>query len=603
LPWVVPIAALLLTVAVLDYYWSRGQGELSLPTLPPAPEAPPLARRADAASNAAAPNAAASQPNRRKPQASAAHASQAHDKPTASAAVTGREKPPTPSERPTRSEGSQGIKPAPSAVAEPSAAEKALSRLADEIYTSARSLAELSPLRLPWEAEPPAPPTKSTAGTPGRTSAGEASSALAQRASSGERDGVLIVSPYDEGSQSYTTLEAACAAAKSGDVIELRFDGRRVERPIQLTNTRLTIRPGKGFRPVIAFRPDDADPVKSPRSMIAVSGGQLTLLDVHLELQVPRRAIADSWVLFELRKAEMIRVERSTLTVRNAGYGQAALQPGVAIFDVKAAPGADAMMVMPLASPAEGELQAVAIELKDCIARGEAALLHSSQGQSLRLTWDNGLLATSERLLSVSGAAGARQTAHVQLDLRRLTAVVRGGLCGVMANDQAPFQPSIDVRCADCILIGGGGPLIEQRGMDRVDAQRARLHWSGTRVFYEGFESFWRLADLSTAASPTKVDFSQWRTHWGEQNEVQPRLDAVAWRGLPHPLAPLSTHSPIDYALATSGPNPAVGAASDGDDAGCRRSQLPDLPAEPASPPAEPADEDEKPASAKRSGE
>ncbi|MEZ6071235.1 MAG: protein kinase [Pirellulales bacterium] len=76
-------------------------------------------------------------------------------------------------------------------------------------------------------------------------------------------DGVLIVD--DEGGpHHYSTLADACAAARSGNVIELRYDGRRTERPIELANKDLTIRGGPGFQPQIEFRPDWNDTFSLP---------------------------------------------------------------------------------------------------------------------------------------------------------------------------------------------------------------------------------------------------------------------------------------------------------------------------------------------------
>ena len=113
--------------------------------------------------------------------------------------------------------------------------------------------------------------------------------------------GVLIVSAAPEGENQFSTLGAACAAAREGNVVELRYDGPREERPMKISNLRLTIRSGEGYRPVVVFRPTDADPVKSPHGMFTLAGGQLTLTGVAAELHVPRGAPADNWSLLETR--------------------------------------------------------------------------------------------------------------------------------------------------------------------------------------------------------------------------------------------------------------------------------------------------------------
>jgi hypothetical protein len=100
---------------------------------------------------------------------------------------------------------------------------------------------------------------------------------------------MLVVSPVRQGAGIFSSLAAAVAAAKAGDAIELDFDGRHEERPFTLSNIAVKIRAAEGRRPVIAFRPADADPVGYPRSMMTVAGGSLTIAGVQFELDVPRK--------------------------------------------------------------------------------------------------------------------------------------------------------------------------------------------------------------------------------------------------------------------------------------------------------------------------
>ena len=154
------------------------------------------------------------------------------------------------------------------------------------------------------------------------------------------RTGILVVNDQPNGENQYTTLAAACTAANSGDVIELRYSGRREaspETPIRLANTRLTIRAGEGFHPVIVFRPspEDKDPVKFPRSMFTLTGGELTLFGVAIELTVPRGVAPESWSLFEPGQGETVRLKRCLLTIRNASDRQTAFHPGFTIQNMR----------------------------------------------------------------------------------------------------------------------------------------------------------------------------------------------------------------------------------------------------------------------------
>ena len=233
----------------------------------------------------------------------------------------------------------------------------------------------------------------------------------------GRHEGLLVVSPGKEGQYVYSSLQAACNHAKSGDVIELRFNGRLQEVPITISNSRLTIRAGDSFQPVVAFRPEP-NPVKYPPSMINVAGGQLRVTNVHWELDVPRDLPGD-WALFETRGAELLRFEGCTFTIRNASLGQTAYHAGVAFFDIKSPPGAGSMAMRRWAATTDGDDRPAKL-------RGPRRSRFSARQRlaAVRLNWDNGLLATSERLLMTAGGPSQpRQLGHVQINLRHVTAI------------------------------------------------------------------------------------------------------------------------------------------------------------------------------------
>jgi len=220
-------------------------------------------------------------------------------------------------------------------------------------------------------------------------------------------------------------------------VIELRFNGARVEKAIRLASRRLTIRAADGYAPMLVFEPRDPDPVKAPRQMIAASGGRLTLTGVCLELRVPRDTAADQWTLIEATTGQVTRLERCWLSVRNADDQGGSYHPDVAFFGVRPEPGAESTG----GEAAGGGLASTDIELVDCVARGEAALLRVDQLQPVELIWENGLLATSEQLLVARGGQRSPASAErITIDLRHLTAAVHGGLCRLTDD-----QPTVDL--------------------------------------------------------------------------------------------------------------------------------------------------------------
>jgi serine/threonine-protein kinase len=558
LPWIVPLAALFLIVLALDYSWSSGQGESEL--------ADPGARdaRLVLADGGAKPGSTAPLPlaNPRAPT----------DKPGPGGA----------SPRPGRIDQDSPSPPAADRTSESApAASDAASNLLER---AARSLgAELNIEELKAQAAAAAsaasrvgPPPDGAPGVSAADSTGTQEPTTSSQQPSAPRDGLLIVSDTDQdiGAHVFSSLRAACNNAKSGDTIELRFNRRMLEEPITILNMKLTIRAGEGFRPVVGFRPEP-NPLKYPPSMLSIVGGQLHASNIHWELDLPRDLPGD-WALVESRLAEMLHFEKCSFTIRNASLGQTAFHAGVAFFDIKAPFGAGGMAIDPAAM---GD-QVVTIDMKDCVARGEAALVRDNELQALRLHWDNGLLATSERLLvAAGGSTEPREARRVQINLRHVTAMLHGGLALLTDSDDAPYQLFAEFNCTDSILATTNrAPLIEQRGSDSVGEYLARLQWTGDHDFFGGVDVFWQISSGAAQTSSKQMDFDAWQQFWASRSKSATN-SPLAWKNLPRSDLPYHAHTPDDYALDASAPgNPAVGGATDALDAGCIANQLGALP-------------------------
>ena len=282
----------------------------------------------------------------------------------------------------------------------------------------------------------------------------------------------------------FPSLEAACSKAETGDEIELRFSGRRESHPIDLGSRMLTISGGEGFQPIIVFRPaepTEKDPVTYSRSMISVASRPLTLVNLAIELDVPRDVPADSWSMFQILGATQIRLDRCWLTIRNASDQLASYHPDVAFFRVKSPPGAD-----PAVDPGapSSPSTSITIKLTDSVARGEAAFLRTETLQPVDLSWENGLLATTECLLSAAGGAESPRAEDVRkIHLTHLTATLRGGLYRMRNTPSAAFQLPTRIESSDSIFLGlTGVPLVEQSGMDSAEESRRLLQWMPTVI-------------------------------------------------------------------------------------------------------------------------
>ena len=404
----------------------------------------------------------------------------------------------------------------------------------------------------------------------------DASSKPPTTAKSSTHEKQLTVGEPVTGEPHFSSLEAACSEAHTGDVIELRFNGRLETHPIELGNRKLTIRGGKGFQPVIVFRPTDKDPLTYSRSMISITARPLTLTDVAIELDIPRDVPADSWSMFEILGSQRVRLERCWLTIRNASDQLASYHPDVAFFRVKSMPGADSAV-----EPSATSGPPVIIELFDMIARGEATFLRTETIQPLELSWEDGLLATTECLLSAAGGLEPPRPDDVRkIHLKHLTAALRHGLYRMLDGPSATFQLLTRIESSDSIFLGAAKvPLVEQDGVDSGEEFRRLLEWSADRNFYQDWDLFWAANGHDQRPAGQPMSFKEWRDHWGPENENLPERNRVLWKRPPDPGRPLNSHTPADYALgdAPEG-NPARGAAESGDDAGLQAEQLPPVP-------------------------
>ena len=184
---------------------------------------------------------------------------------------------------------------------------------------------------------------------------------------------------------------------------------------------------------------------------------------------------ADHWSLLETRGDQAVRLEKCTLSIDNASEQLGAYHQDVAFVRVKAAPGADTV----LGDGAAAAPPAATIELVDCIARGEAVFLsrrRPAAGPPLL-----GQRPAGDDASGCSRPAGGARTPQagesLQVDLRHLTAVVRGGLCRIASSQTGPHPLPLQFSCTDSILLGrAGSPLIEQIGEGDVDDFRQPDH-------------------------------------------------------------------------------------------------------------------------------
>ena len=357
-----------------------------------------------------------------------------------------------------------------------------------------------------------------------------------------KRSGVLIVTrERHRRATSFRALARPATSRKTATSIELRFNGPRKEQPMKLSNQQVTVRAGEGYQPIIVFPPDGDQPRSYPRSMFTLTAGRLTMMDVAVELYVPREVPADNWAMFETWGGQTIRLDRCSLTVRNASDQLTTYHQEVAFVRAKPAPDADVAVD---SSPAATPL--ATIELTDCVARGEAVFLCVEDLQPVYLLWENGLLATTEQLLTAGGGQAAPKSDEMlRLELRHVTAAVRGGLCRLSATPANPYQLTVQFACTDNIIMTArGAPLVEQEGTASLEKSRQQFVWKGDRNYYQDVDVFWMVRNMDSRIAPDVMNFDDWKTHWGPSRENQPSREPLAWRRAPNADRPLHAQTP-----------------------------------------------------------
>lgn len=389
-----------------------------------------------------------------------------------------------------------------------------------------------------------------------RTASNDRENASKNPISESVSEGVRIVTDKPNGVRQYDSLHAACAEAKNGDIIELRFNGPLEERPLTLDNLKLTIRSGEGFHPILVYRPHDQFPGKYPRTMITVVGGRLHFENVMVELDVPSPRVipTDTWSLIEGRQVELISMERCLFTIRNANDQRQSFHPMVSFLRLRGSPASSTLMEPTMT--AMGEPQST-VRLRHCVVRGEAVFLRQEDLQPINLNWENGLLATTESMIVVNGGTQgmSRPTGQVRVDLRHVTANLGGGLLRALGSMSAPLLLRTEFNCTECIFVSGtSSPFVEQTSTEAAITQRQRLSWTGDGNTFDGFQTFWRISSIGLTEQPAMMSFSEWRDYWKQQQqrELNPQVGAVGWkRPLPITRA-TNSHLPSDYLLDSS---------------------------------------------------
>lgn len=395
--------------------------------------------------------------------------------------------------------------------------------------------------------------------------------------------------PHGPESQVVKSLSEACelAAELPGlEAIELHYDGERVEEPLEISLPSLTIRAGPERKPVVVFRPE-VNRLAGDRGMLRLSGDRVKIQGVQFRLDLPIERGGDGWALFELTDIRSLDLELCALTIRNATSSGVMLQSGVSFLKIITEPFAD------LEDYFDPTFLRPEIILTKTIARGEAVLVQSEAGTPFKLQWEQGLFASTERLIEVGGTisnAPFDTTALAEIDLNRVTLAARSGLSLFGSHMDAPYHMAMKVKATACILlVDPSSPLFEHRTLQPFDLlKREPPQFEAIGVCLPGVKDYWRIVPQRTADSvdvPVQITLDEAREFGLKESGLY--RASVIWKGLPTSARPVHTHLVADYLLSDEPNNPALkrGEVAAGFNAAVLREFLPEAAPTPPAPP------------------
>ena len=391
---------------------------------------------------------------------------------------------------------------------------------------------------------------------------------------------IVIVSTDDSEAKSFPTLEAACTAASDGQVIELRFNDRRVEDPLRITKKKITIRGAKGFRPLIEFRhkqiPAEGDQIR----MITINDGSLDLINVDLLLPVREHILVDedkldTWAVISLEGADQVRMQGVTVSIENPGNRPAAV--------IELVSGADSNLAR-MKMMKDGEpmvLPKAAIRIVDSFIRGSGHLIVTKQTLPARIELSNVACSLDGSVLAVLGNDEMPpENEDLELQLEHVTCLLGKGLIHMDSGTlQRQMLPIVVSARNNIFAAGTATPLIAMTGeTDAEDFRRLLRRWNGEKNFYDQFKTFWSITSDQGTSEIDALDFDNWKRVWGPDNVVGSQNTSLVWKKA-WQAKKLNSISAAELVLDdTADDNPAVGATSDGSDAGADLSTLPDFP-------------------------
>lgn len=327
------------------------------------------------------------------------------------------------------------------------------------------------------------------------------------------------------------------------DTIELRTDTIEVPQ-LRIPRSGLKIRTAKGFGGRIVLK-DGPMPAMDPPIKIATGGHGISFEGVHFFWQTA--TARDGGAVFGLtgQAKEKIELTNCSITIDNL-----ARRSDVYAFQVKAS--TESPLNRNPAASSAGLL--VWLKWKNCVFRGQMALIGMDSASRLDVEWSNGLLATTGRFLETGGAAKPSfAMEQIKIKLDHVTAHCDEGFARIQLSPSAPYPVTLNRSSNSCAFVSAPeSRQIEVAGLDDLDATAAKcLSMQGKNNAYQLDEDRMGVIYRASNTQGEALEFD-WtdlndESSWFAGFEEERPKSSVIWSDAFPRDKPVHTHAPGDY--------------------------------------------------------
>ena len=301
--------------------------------------------------------------------------------------------------------------------------------------------------------------------------------------------------------------------------------------------------------------------------MIRVLRSSVVWEGVALELELPDEPYED-WTLFYLDRPGRMELSDATITLHARSPNAATTALG-ACFRFAEPQVVETMMDMKNARDPMPSW----IGLRNCIVRGAIQLVRAPSGVPFRLSWQQGLFASSHGLVEMQGAATQPQPSEVvSVELTHVTLAVGRPVCLMRLEPETRFPLEFVGRLTNCIFLESATAsddtapltLVEQQYAAGLETPRYRPYLSGASNYYPGNTVLLRIGQAGNPGGT--LEYTLLNRHEARQEkwyDEQPSVGMVMWKQLPARDLPVERQTKADYQLDDTPDNPATQAGFD----------------------------------------